>query len=73
MKKMVSILTIVMVVFAVGLAGCVTAPTPTPLEMVSLESPLYIILGENWVEGFFDFCEEIELIYGPTSTLGGYP
>lgn len=73
MKKMVSILTIVMVVFAVGLAGCVTAPTPTPPEMVSLESPLYIIEGENQVEGLRDFWEEIKSIYGPTGLLGGYP
>ena len=70
-----SILTIIFVVFAVGLAGCGTAPPlpPTPPEMVSLESPLYIIEGENWVEGFLDFWEEMQLIYGKISMLGGYP
>jgi len=73
MKKIGIISMVIFAVLAAGLAGCGTTPSPTPLEMVSLESPLYIILGENWVEGFFDFCEEIELIYGPTSTLGGYP
>ena len=73
MKKILIISTVIFTVLAVGLTGCGTTPSTTSLEMVSLESPLYIILGENWVEGFFNFCEEIELIYGPTSTLGGYP
>ena len=75
-----SILTIILVVFAVGLAGCGTAPPlpttplpPTPPEMVSLESPLYIIAGENQVEGFMDFWEKMQLIYGEVSLLGGYP
>jgi len=75
MKKRGSILTIVLVLLVVGLAGCVTAPSipSTPTEMVSLESPLYIISGENRVEGVRDFWEEIKSIYGPTSLLGGYP
>ena len=73
MKKIGIISMVVFAMLATGLAGCGTTPSLTPPEMVSLESPLYIILGENWVEGFSDFCEEIELIYGPTSTLGGYP
>ena len=73
MKKMVSILTIVMVVLAVGLAGCGTAPSPTPPEMVNLESPLYVIEGENQVEGFLDFWEKLDSLYEHVSLLGGYP
>ncbi len=54
MKKMGSIL---MIILALLVAGCVTAPSipSTPTEMVSLESPLYIISGENRVEGVRDF------------------
>ena len=73
MRKIKIISIVILAVLTAGLAGCVTAPTPTPPEMVSLESPLYIICGENRVEGFIDFCEEIESIYGPTGVLGGYP
>jgi len=69
------ILVIVLVLIAVGLVGCGTtpSPTPTPSETVNLESPLYIIEGENQVEGFRDFFEKMELIYGNMGILGGYP
>jgi len=69
------ILVIVLVSIAVVFAGCGTtpSPTPTPSEMVNLESPLYIIEGENQVEGFRDFCEELEFLYEHVGLLGGYP
>ena len=73
MKKMKIISMIIFAVVAVGLAGCGTTPSPTPPEMVSLESPLYIITGENYVGGVMNFCEEVESFYGPTGLLGGYP
>jgi len=73
MKKILIISMLIFTVLVAGLAGCGTTPSPTPPEMVSLESPLYIIEGENQVEGFRDFWEEIESIYGPTGLLGGYP
>ena len=75
MKKIGRISMIILVVLAAGLAGCGTAPspTPTPPEMVNLESPLYIITGENNVGGFMNFCEEVESFYGPIGLLGGYP
>ena len=57
MKKIGSISMIILVVVVVGLAGCWTTPSPTPPEMVNLESPLYIIEGENQVEGFSDFWD----------------
>jgi len=73
MKKMVSILTIVMVVFAVGLAGCVTAPSlpptsPGAASLGSLGIPLWIIGEEGgWenyysVEGVFDFYWKMNLL-----------
>jgi len=69
------ILVIVLVSIAVVFAGCGTtpSPTPTPSEMVNLESPLYVIGGENSVEGFRDFWEELESLYEHVSLLGGYP
>ena len=73
MKKIGIVSMVIFAVLAAGLAGCGTTPSPTPPEMVSLESPLYIIEGENRVEGVRDFWEEIKSIYGPTSLLGGYP
>ncbi|MFH1939827.1 MAG: hypothetical protein ABIK21_06755 [bacterium] len=73
MKKIGSISMIILVVLAAGLAGCGTTPSPTPPEMVNLESPLYIITGENNVGGFMNFCEEVESFYGPIGLLGGYP
>jgi hypothetical protein len=75
MKKIGIISMVVFTVFAVGLAGCVTAPSlpPAPPEMVNLESPLYIITGENYPSGFMNFCEEVESFYGPIGALGGYP
>ena len=73
MKKIKIISIIILAVFTVGLAGCGTTPSPTPPEMVSLESPLYLIEGENQVEGFHDFWEKMELIYEHVSLLGGYP
>jgi len=73
MKKIKIISIIIFTVFTVGLAGCGTTPSPSPPEMVSLESPLYLIEGENQVEGFHDFWEKMELIYGPLGLLGGFP
>ena len=73
MKKIGIVSMVIFAVLAAGLAGCGTTPSPTPPEMVSLESPLYIIEGENQVEGLRDFWEEIKSIYGPTGLLGGYP
>ena len=73
MKKIGIISMVIFAVFAVGLAGCGTTPSPTPPEMVNLESPLYIITGENNVGGFMNFCEEVESFYGPIGLLGGYP
>jgi len=72
---MKSILIIMLVLFVFGLTGCGTTPAilPTTPEMVILESPLYIIGGENNVEGFLDFWEGMQLIYGRVSMLGGYP
>lgn len=75
MKKMESVLVFILIVFAFGLAGCGTTPSPTltPSEMVNLESPLYVVEGENNVEGFLDFCEELKFLYRPVGLLGGYP
>jgi hypothetical protein len=73
MKKIGIISMVIFAVLATGLAGCGTTPSPTPLEMVNLESPLYIITGENDVGGFMNFCEEVESFYGPIGLLGGYP
>jgi len=73
MKKIGIISMVIFAVFAVGLAGCGTTPSPTSTEMVNLESPLYLIVGENWVEGVESFEEEMQSIYGPMSMLGGYP
>jgi len=73
MKKIGIISMVIFAVLATGLAGCGTTPSPTSPEMVNLESPLYIITGENNVGGFMNFCEEVESFYGPISLLGGYP
>ena len=73
MKKMRIISIVIFAVLAVGLTGCGTTPSPTSPEMVNLESPLYLIVGENWVEGVESFEEEMQSIYGPMSMLGGYP
>ena len=73
MKKMESILMVIIVSLIFGIAGCGIAPSPTPLEMVSLESPLWIIGGENQVEGFGDFWEEMHLIYQGVSYVSGSP
>ena len=73
MKKIGIISMVIFTVFVVGLAGCGTVPSSTVPEMVNLESPLYLIEGENQVEGFHDFWEKMELIYGQMSMLGGYP
>jgi len=73
MKKIKIISIIILAVLAVGLAGCGTTPSPTPPEMVSLESLLFLIEGENQVEGFYDFWEKMELIYENVSMVGGYP
>lgn len=74
MIKMKIISMIILAVFVVGLAGCGTTPSIINPEMVSLESPLYIIEGENHVEGFYDFVEEMEIIYGGmwVSCIGEY-
>jgi len=75
MKKILIISTVIFAVLTTGLAGCGTTPSPTSPEVVSLESPFYIITGENNVGGVIDFWEEMELIYGDmwVSLLGGYP
>jgi len=73
MKKIGIVSMVIFAVLATGLAGCGTTPSPTPPEMVNLESPLYIITGENDVGGFMNFCEEVESFYGPIGLLGGYP
>ena len=73
MKKIKIISMVILVVLATGLAGCGTTPSPTVPEMVNLESTLYIIEGENRVEGVRDFWEEIKSIYGPSGLLGGFP
>ena len=73
MKKIGIISMVIFAVLTAGLAGCGTTPSPTPPEMVNLESPLYIITGENNVGGFMNFCEEVESFYGPMGLLGGYP
>ena len=73
MKKIGIISMVIFTVLAAGLAGCGTVPSSTVPEMVSLESPLYLIEGENQVEGFHDFWEKMELIYEHVSMLGGYP
>jgi len=74
MKKMKIILIIFLVVLAAGLVGCGTTPYPTSPEMVHFESPFYVIEGEDHVEGFYDFVEEMELIYGDmwVSCVGEY-
>jgi len=76
MRSMLSVLIVILIVFTFGFAGCGTtspSPTPTPSEMVNLEFPLYVIEGENNVEGFLDFCDELESLYGNIGLLGGYP
>ena len=75
MKKIRIILMVIFAVLAAGFAGCGTTPSPTSPEMVRFESPLYIIEGENQVEGVRDFWEKMELIYGDewVSLLSGYP
>jgi len=73
MKKIEIISMVIFAVLAAGLAGCGTVPSSTVPEIVSLESPLYIIGGENHVEGFMDFREEMHLIYQSTSAVSGYP
>ena len=73
MKKIGIISTVIFAVFATVLAGCGTTPTTTIPVVVNLESPLYLIGGENSVEGFMDFHEKMELIYGQMSRVSGYP
>jgi len=60
-------------VLVVGLSGCGTTPSIISPEMVHFESPLYGIEGENQVEGFKDFWDEIVSIYGPSGLLEGLP
>jgi hypothetical protein len=73
MKKIRIISMVIFAVLAAGLAGCGTTPSPTPPEMVHFESPLYVIEGENRVEGFLDFWEKLDSLYEHVSLLGGYP
>ncbi len=73
MKKIKIILIIILVALATVLAGCGTTPSITTPVMVNLELPLYLISGENNVEGFMDFHEKMELIYGQMSRVSGYP
>lgn len=70
MKKIRIILMVIIAVLIAGLAGC---GTTTP-EMVHFESPLYVIEGENHVEGFYDFAEAMGTIYGDmwVSDIGEY-
>lgn len=74
MKKIKSVLMVILMVLAAGLAGCGTTPSPTSPEMMHLESPFYVIEGENHVEGFYDFAEEMGTIYGDmwVSDIGEY-
>jgi len=74
MKNIKIISIVIFVVLAVGLTSCGTTPSHTPPEMVHFESPLYVIEGENHVEGFYDFVEEMETIYGDmwVSCVGEY-
>lgn len=73
MLKMKIISIVILLVFTVGLAGCGTTPSIITPVMVNLELPLYLISGENNVEGFMDFHEKMELIYGQMSRVSGYP
>jgi len=73
MKKIGIISTVIFAVFATVLAGCGTTPSINTPVMVNLESPLYLIRGENWVEGFTNFYDKMELIYEHVSILGSYP
>ena len=73
MKKIGIISMVIFTVFAVGLAGCGPVPSSTIPEIVSLESPLYLIGGENQVGGFFDFWEGLKSLYEDVSMVGGYP
>lgn len=75
MRSILIVILVSLVSFVFGFTGCGTtpSPTPTPSEMVSLESPLYAIMGENEVGGFMDFWEELDSLYEHVSLLGGYP
>jgi hypothetical protein len=73
MKKIGIISTVIFAVLATVLAGCGTTPSIITPVMVNLESPLYVIEGENQVEGVKDFWDEIVSIYGPSGLLGSYP
>ena len=73
MKKIGIISTVIFTVLATVLAGCGTTPSTTIPVVVNLESPLYLISGKNSVEGFMDFHEKMELIYGQMSRVSGYP
>ena len=83
MKKMESVLMVILMVFAFGLAGCVTAPSllptlPGTVSFGSLEIPLWIIGEEGgWenyysVEGVFDFyCKMNLLLIGEANVEEG--
>lgn len=78
MKKMGSVLIVILVLLVFGLAGCKSTPPPpppTPSETVNLGLPLYIIEGENQVGGVKKFCDKLESFYGDENVglLGGYP
>ena len=73
MKKIGIISMVILVALGTGLAGCGTVPSSTVPEMASLESPLYVVRGENQVEGFLDFQEKLDSLYEHVSLLGSYP
>jgi len=69
MKKMESLLMVIIVLLAFGLAGCGTAPSPTPTspETVTLEPPLHIICvstGEGVEGNTEELWEEMNRLLG---------
>ena len=75
MKKMESVLMVILMVFVLELAGCGTTPSPdsVSLEMVNLEPTLYLLEGKNDVRGFLNFWKELQSLYGGMGMLGGFP
>lgn len=70
MKKWKILALLIFVFFFLGLVGC-SNNNPNPIETISLEPPLYLMGGETKVDGFFEFWDEMQLIYGQMSMLGG--
>ena len=76
MKKMESVLMVIIVLLTFGIAGCGTAPSPTPTfpEIVTLESPLHIIYvstGEQVEGGTEELWEEMNRLLG--ASIHGRP